>query len=165
MKTCTICKAFKAIPLFHKQTAMKDGLAAQCKECAKVYQQTYAKINKQKIRIYQQQKYEANKAAILASVKRYAQKNKGKINARNKKHKLGQQQRTPSWLNSLHFKQIETFYIAAIKLTKELGIAFEVDHIVPLHGKNVCGLHVPWNLQVITKTQNIRKSNVFVGLV
>jgi rubredoxin len=68
-------------------------------------------------------------------------------------------QRTPLWLDSEHFKQIIAFYKEAAKRTKEEGYPFHVDHIVPLRGKTVSGLHVPWNLQVLTHEENIRKGN------
>ena len=41
-------------------------------------------------------------------------------------------------------------------------LTFEVDHIIPLHGNNVSGLHVPWNLKVIFKTVNRAKSTLIV---
>lgn len=50
-------------------------------------------------------------------------------------------------------------YEQAQQLTKSTGILHEVDHIIPLRGVNVCGLHVPWNLCVITKAHNAAKSN------
>jgi len=66
---------------------------------------------------------------------------------------------TPSWLTSEHRQQISAIYFLSVQMTEETGIKHEVDHIVPISGKLVCGLHVPWNMRVIPKLENIRKSN------
>ncbi len=91
--------------------------------------------------------------------KRYRQNNKAKVVSWTRKHQLAKLKRTPKWLTLLHFQQIQIFYEAAAELTKEFEIPMEVDHIVPLQGKNVSGLHVPWNLQVITQLDNRKKIN------
>lgn len=66
---------------------------------------------------------------------------------------------TPPWLTKEHKKQIGLIYREALRLTQETGILFHVDHIVPLNGRTVSGLHVPWNLQVMKAEDNHRKSN------
>jgi 5-methylcytosine-specific restriction endonuclease McrA len=69
--------------------------------------------------------------------------------------------RTPQWVNKSKdtLFEIKGFYIAAAALTKSTGVEHQVDHIVPLNGKTVSGLHVPWNLRVVTAKENIKKSN------
>jgi hypothetical protein len=66
---------------------------------------------------------------------------------------------SPQWLTKEQKAQIAAFYRAARDLTKATGELHVVDHIAPLQGKNSCGLHVPWNLQVITATENLKKNN------
>lgn len=64
----------------------------------------------------------------------------------------------PSWLTADQRRQISEVYGLAEKLNAGRR-DFEVDHIVPLNGRNVCGMHVPWNLQVITRAENRAKHN------
>ncbi|WP_312619066.1 hypothetical protein [Agrobacterium pusense] len=64
---------------------------------------------------------------------------------------------TPLWLTETHLQQIAEFYKEARRLTLETGVKHHVDHIAPLKGRKSCGLHVPWNLQVLTAEENQRK--------
>lgn len=66
---------------------------------------------------------------------------------------------TPPWLSKQHRSIIVLFYKAAAELAKIDNRLYEVDHVVPISGSEVCGLHVPWNLQVLSKSDNRRKSN------
>jgi transcriptional regulator with XRE-family HTH domain len=67
----------------------------------------------------------------------------------------------PKWLYKKDLTKIKSIYEKASRKTKKTGIVHTVDHIVPILGDNVSGLHVPWNLRVITKVENDRKSNKF----
>ena len=69
-------------------------------------------------------------------------------------------QACPRWVNR---KDLRAIYAEARIRTKETGIKHHVDHIVPLVHDEVCGLHVPWNLQVLTAEENLRKSNCFLA--
>jgi len=60
---------------------------------------------------------------------------------------------------------MRNLYIQARKLTKIAGVRYVVDHIVPLRSEVVCGLHVPWNLRVITQEENLKKSNKLIDTV
>ena len=69
---------------------------------------------------------------------------------------------TPKWLSAEQKMEIRLKYRLAIELSRRTGIRHAVDHMVPLQGENVCGLHVPWNLEVITQDENLKKSNKLV---
>ena len=83
-------------------------------------------------------------------------KNRGKANARIKTYKLKKKHATPPWVDA---KAIEHVYIEAYNLTKETGINHHVDHVWPIQGKTFSGLHVQWNLQILTASQNTSKQN------
>ena len=65
---------------------------------------------------------------------------------------------TPTWANKI---LIEEIYSEAKNLTKITGVPHEVDHIIPLRGELVCGLHVETNLRIITRDENKAKDNLF----
>jgi len=66
---------------------------------------------------------------------------------------------TPKWLSAIHRAQIMEFYDLARAKTMQTGVMYHVDHIIPVNGKNVSGLHVPWNLQLLTQAENCAKKN------
>lgn len=89
----------------------------------------------------------------------YMKKNKDHYNVLRNHRKRGKTNRTPKWLTSEMKNQIVNIYNEAQRLTKLTGIEFHVDHVIPLHGEEVSGLHVPWNLQLLTREENIAKGN------
>jgi hypothetical protein len=66
---------------------------------------------------------------------------------------------TPPWLTDEHWKQMVMIYKMADELTRTTGIKHEVDHYYPLTCETCCGLHVPWNLRVVTQVENKSKAN------
>lgn len=78
----------------------------------------------------------------------------------NAKRKARKKHATPPWADHA---AIQRFYDEASRLTRETGIRHEVDHIIPLQGRNVTGFHHQDNLQILTRSENARKSNRFAS--
>lgn len=91
--------------------------------------------------------------------KAWSVRNTEKVSASNAKRRASKSKATPKWLTREQLKQMEALYLRAQIWTDVTGVPYQVDHIIPLHGTLVCGLHVPWNLRVITAEDNVRKSN------
>ena len=106
----------------------------------------YRTDNKEHIQKYMQN-YQKNKSDKIAYIS--AKRRASKIKA------------TPCWLTNSDTTLIQKYYTEAKQLQEATGEKFHVDHIIPLQGKNVCGLHVPWNLQVLPAKDNLTKSNKF----
>lgn len=104
-------------------------------------------------------RYNANPERFRAERKVYMKANPGKIAALNMKRYASKLNATPKWLTKEQLAEIEWFYTTAKELQWLSEEPLEVDHIIPLQGKNVCGLHVPWNLQILPKSLNISKFN------
>jgi len=85
--------------------------------------------------------------------------NLAKNAAQTMKRHSAKLKRTPNWLTIDQMSEIEDFYTAAKLFQMYTGESYHVDHIIPLQGKTVSGLHVPWNLQVLPAKQNISKGN------
>lgn len=65
----------------------------------------------------------------------------------------------PPWLTEAQKQEIADLYWLSRDACLTTGERYEVDHIIPLIGKDICGLHVPWNLQVLPADLNRKKSN------
>ena len=190
MKICSNaeCKELnpQSFSQFDKCGNSKDGFQYRCRKCRKIhfdekrenivkYKALYYIKNKEAIRINHSLYYEKNKREITsgrhqnkekisAINSKYKKRNSGKVNARNRKRQIEKIKRSPNWLSKDHLEQIKRLYIEAARLTKEWGMPHHVDHIVPLQGENVSGLHVPWNLQVLVgygPNGNCSKGNKF----
>ena len=98
----------------------------------------------ERLREYRNAWKEANKVQVRADTK-----------ARRRKHRNA----TPPWINRKQKSNIRHLYQIAITMTQTTGEQYVVDHIYPLRSEVVCGLHVPWNLRVVTRDENLRKSN------
>jgi 5-methylcytosine-specific restriction endonuclease McrA len=101
----------------------------------------------------------ANPIKRKNSCSKWQKLNPAKNCALSAKRHASKIQRTPQWLTPAQISEIQALYVKAKQLEIKTGIKHHVDHIIPLRGENVSGLHVPWNLQVLTASQNQLKSN------
>lgn len=191
MKECRVCGDVKPVTEFNKKSNSKDGYRTDCRNCSKKKDLEYAAKNREAAKLRAKKWHHENKKRANENSKRWRQenperskeliklweqKNKERVRELNKawkkanKHKVNANTRmrqaaklnaTPPWLNEDHKFMLEEIYELRDLRTQATGVVHHVDHIVPLRGAEVCGLHVPWNLQVIPASANIRKGNSY----
>jgi hypothetical protein len=98
---------------------------------------------------------------VKLAKKAYAQRNKAVINAAVARRKAAKLRRTPKWLTKFDKLKIQCIYSIAAMLTRVNNEPWHVDHIIPLQGDLVSGLHVPSNLQAMRGVENVRKHKKF----
>ena len=142
--------------LYQKEYRLKN------RERLIAYKKAWVESNLDKVKANSKTRYIVKKEAIKAYVSLYKKTNSAKVTAWGAKRKAAKIQRTPKWLNNIYFERIQTQYKLAEILTKLHNESWHVDHIIPLQGKLVSGLHVPNNLQVLKGSENCSKQNNFV---
>lgn len=106
---------------------------------------------------------EANREYLREKDRKHAKDNPAYFVYKTQKRHTAKLKRTPPWLTEEQLKLILVEYELAAWCSSVMGEKYNVDHIVPLQGKTVSGLHVPWNLRVIPAKDNFKKGNRFDG--
>lgn len=189
-KVCTKCAVSKSASDFYVDSR-RGYLRGKCKECLKQEDKTYRTANPQKQNARQkawreanpdkakdiaQRHFEKNRDVMYQRTAKWrednreycnklscewAKKNPSKASANASKRRAKLLNATPVWAD---FGAIQIEYDLADWCSKATGIKYHVDHVVPLQGKTVCGLHVPNNLQVIPAKDNQVKHNKFTAI-
>lgn len=167
MKLCSCCGIKKPLIEFYKQKNCLDGYRSKCKVCTKeTKKQQYKNVKEEYSKRNSIWRNSNNRIEYHA---KYREENKEKIkqyfvnsrhiSAKNRSIRRARLlQRTPNWLMPVDLFEIECIYKYCGAL-RSVGLKYEVDHIIPLAGKNVSGFHVPTNLQVIPQFDNRQKAN------
>ena len=148
---------FTGKPCKYGHIAERHTVDGGCITCTKIKVNKYRKANIDEINIRRR----ANKEQNRRDTARWIKANSGVVNAWNKKRYASKMKRTPAWLTPIDFERMENEYKLATLQSKITGTIWHVDHIIPLQGKYVSGLHVPANLRAIPGADNIRKRNSY----
>ena len=148
MKKCSKCREEKDYGEFHKNRTRKDGHSPECRDCKNEANRAYLKTYERKENYH-------------AVCREWRQANKIQVNAAAARRRESIEVRTPAWAET---EQIDYVYYAA-RVIQEVcgGKTPQVDHIIPLSGDFVSGLHVAGNLQLLSAKQNEAKGRHFAN--
>ena len=150
---------FTGKPCVNGHVAKRVTKDRVCVECIKLHAVRKRTKNPERVAQLKKESYQRNRVAHLTQKKIYRQSNKGKIASLNAQRKKHVKQRTPAWAD---MNKIKSYYNVCAFFNEVNGyVKYHVDHIVPLQGKIVSGLHVHNNLQLLLAAENIGKKNLF----
>jgi len=153
-RSCVTCANFKLKQ--YAQNNRKDYL-----EKAAERAKNYRKNHKDKARESRKVWASRNREKDNAYSRKWRVSNKTVVAALCRRRHASKLKRTPKWIGSEeHWLMREAYELAALR-SKMTGVKWHVDHIIPLQGRLVSGLHVPTNLRVIPAVENVRKGNRF----
>jgi hypothetical protein len=177
-KSCSRCGVRKSESEFYNAKAFADGKDPHCKECKR--QQRNERLSQNPN--YERERYNPDRARenYLKNAEKLREVSRGNWRKYREKYKkdplwkaerlaydrsreLTKSMRTPPWLTKEQKREVKNIYKRSAIMSKETGEKHHVDHIAPLMGANVCGLHVPWNLRIVTATENLSKGLIYDG--
>lgn len=141
-----------------KETTIKHHQTEQAKEKQKAWRAQNKEYVAKKLREWR----DMNRDAVNEIARRSRKKNIDVALYHNRQRAILKSTAMPAWANKSEIRKI---YAEARKMTKVTGEVHHVDHIIPIKGKNVCGLHVETNLQILTASENLRKFNKYEVLL
>lgn len=160
MKHCPSCSSDKPSVMFYKNRSRHDGLDYHCKHCSMSAVRSYQEKNKDKKLAYAKSYRKTHKYQQINKISRM--KHIETVRRLVRERVLSIKAATPKWLTASHFFQMREM----VKIRNEVQWLSEarlsIDHIIPLKGPIVCGLHVPWNLQIIPLADNLAKGTKLV---
>jgi len=193
MKKCNKCEQIKRFENFSNCKKNSDGKDYYCKQCCSIIWKAYYNENRKKIidktRVWEKNNPQEFAIKKQQYCKRYYKKNKDSDTYKKKqcelskkyyyrnKEKKKEYNKDYKHKNREYFRNAENmrrfcirysflckqFIKDCLEIYKKCLNGYEVDHIIPLKHKDVCGLHVPWNLQILPIELNSKKRNKFDG--
>jgi len=155
-KQAAICKKYD-----EKNRDKRSAYAKQYRkdnpEKVKALFESWAKANPEKIKGYMKKASKAWHERNPDYQSNFYKAHKERYVAARARRRAAQESATPTWLTAIDKAMIQEMYDVSEARYIQTGIKHHVDHIVPINGKGVAGMHVPWNLQVITAHENLSK--------
>lgn len=166
-KWCGACQSVKPLTAFNGSKRTWDSKCTKCAECSAQANRLWRENNpgafskwhaenKEHRSQYFKDWRQQNLEHLARRFSAWDKANRPKRIARKARRKAAKRQAAVAWADE---GALRVFYEEAARLTRETGVRHEVDHIYPLQGELVCGLHCEANLQILTKEENIRKLN------